>query len=75
LNIALNDAGKPKNNRFVPLEIGGTLSDLDYRLALTDVVKEQAKQAIQQELQEKKQNLEGELQDKLKDKLKDRFGF
>jgi AsmA protein len=86
LNIALNDGGEPRGNRFVPIEIGGPLSDLNYNLALTDVVKEEAQQAIQQELKEKEQELRQELQekqrdleeglqDKLQQELKDRFNF
>ncbi len=86
LNIALNDDGKPRDNRFVPLDISGAFSDLNYSLALTDAVKEQARQAVKQELQEKEQELKKELegkqqdlkkdlQEKLQQELQDRFSF
>jgi len=86
LSIALNDNGKPRDNRFVPIEVGGPFSDLNYSLALTDAVKEQAQQAVKQELQEqqqklkeelkgKQQDLENNIQEKLQQELKDRFNF
>jgi AsmA protein len=82
LDVALNDAGKPKDNRYVPLEINGPFSDLGYKLALSDVVKEQAQQALekelkstQQELKSKEQELKQKLQDKLQQQLKDGFNF
>jgi len=78
LKVALNDEGKPKENRFVPIEITGEFSDLDYTLALTDVIKEEAEQAVKQELQEKEQALKEKVQEKLGEELKDlkdQFGF
>ncbi|HKF93971.1 MAG TPA: hypothetical protein VKB96_05075, partial [Gammaproteobacteria bacterium] len=71
-----------KDNRYVPLEINGPFSDLGYKLALSDVVKEQAQQALEkelkstpQELKSKEQELKQKLQDKLQQQLKDGFNF
>jgi AsmA protein len=82
LNVALNDDGKPRENRFVPLKISGALSDLSYNLALTDAIKEQTQQAIEKEVQEQEQEVkqelqhkQQELQEKLQEELQDRFNF
>jgi AsmA protein len=82
LNVGLNDDGKPRENRVVPLKISGALSDLSYNLALTDAIKEQAQQAIEEEAQEQGQELkqelqqkQQELQEKLQQELQDRFSF
>ncbi|MDQ4147484.1 MAG: AsmA family protein [Pseudomonadota bacterium] len=71
LNVALNDAGKPKDNRYVPIEVTGPFSELNYQLALADVVKEQAEQALKQ----KEQEVKSKLQEKLQEELKNRFNF
>ncbi len=78
LNVALNDEGKPRANRYVPIEIGGSFSDLDYDLALTGVIKDKAEEAVKKEVKEKEQELKEELQQKLGDELEDlrgRFNF
>jgi AsmA protein len=70
LNVALNDQGKPKDDRFVPIEVSGPFSNLGYKLALTDVVKEEAEQAVTQELEEQELKLKDKLQEELGDELK-----
>jgi AsmA protein len=78
LNVALNDQGKPKDDRFVPIEVSGPFSNLGYKLALTDVVKEEAEQVVTQELEKQEQKLKDKLQEDLGDELKnfkDQFNF